>query len=331
GGTEKKDQTFDNLLVQTYIIIIIGSSPLEVRYHHRKDFRGILQFVLLGLEDRREEPNWILRLANDRDGWGKYPWGSYVWPTLYSQLKDANVKRWPSLYATEPKKDVEHKTYTLVGFTWAFKTWILESFRVGTNDYYKRYRHYPRVVAWSSKRKFYRHMLHGFFHVGRLPIERFTPDETKARSDWWVLSMAYFDGRISEAKQIPRHVNRQNHYEVPSEFYREFEEQKRVVDQMMKKDVEREKMYEQVPTPNWSILSYPHDASLLNPNILNREMREVRPGMYRRTPYMDLPPTTVLPKKRGDKTKNKVKNANVSPLNLRNAFVDDNVGGDMKT
>ncbi|GKF02097.1 hypothetical protein Tco_0029020, partial [Tanacetum coccineum] len=44
----------------------------------------------------------------------------------------------------------------------------------------------------------------------------------------------------------PRHVNRQNHYEVPSEFYREFEEQKRVVDQMRKKDDEHEKMYEQV-------------------------------------------------------------------------------------
>ncbi|GJT05081.1 hypothetical protein Tco_0839543 [Tanacetum coccineum] len=42
-----------------------------------------------------------------------------------------------------------------------------------------------RVVAWSSKRKFYRHMLHGFFH-GRLPIERLTPDEIEARSDWVV-------------------------------------------------------------------------------------------------------------------------------------------------
>ncbi|GKF12011.1 hypothetical protein Tco_0049937, partial [Tanacetum coccineum] len=50
--------------------------------------------------------------------------------------------------------------------------------------------------------------------------------------------------------------------------------------------------------------------------------------MYRRTPYMDLPPTTVVPKKCGDKTKNKVKNANVSHLNLGNTFVEDNVGGD---
>ncbi|GKB67130.1 hypothetical protein Tco_0928542, partial [Tanacetum coccineum] len=63
-------------------------------------------------------------------------------------------------------------------------------------------------------------------------------------------------------------------------------------------------------------------------NILNRERRDSRPSLYRRSPYMDLPPTTILPKKQGDKTKNKGKNANVSPLNLGDSFADDNVGGD---
>nr|GEV90002.1 ribonuclease H-like domain-containing protein [Tanacetum cinerariifolium] len=36
-----------------------------------KDLSGILQLVLLGLEDRHRVPNWILRLTNDRDGWDK--------------------------------------------------------------------------------------------------------------------------------------------------------------------------------------------------------------------------------------------------------------------
>ncbi|GJS08560.1 phospholipase-like protein [Tanacetum coccineum] len=76
------------------------------------------------------------------------------------------------------------------------------------------------------------------------------------------------------------------------------------------------------------ILSHPYDAGLLNPNIFNQERREHHPNIYRQSPYMDLPPSIVLPKKQGDKTKNKVKNANVSPLNLGNAFADDNVGGD---
>ncbi|GJR23725.1 hypothetical protein Tco_0972252 [Tanacetum coccineum] len=82
---------------------------------------GILQLVFLGVEGRRIVPDWILRLANDRVGWDKYPWGSYVWPTLYSQLKDANVRRWPSLYASQPIDQVDKKTYSIFGFTWAFK------------------------------------------------------------------------------------------------------------------------------------------------------------------------------------------------------------------
>ncbi|GKB28132.1 phospholipase-like protein [Tanacetum coccineum] len=67
------------------------------------------------------------------------------------------------------------------------------------------------------------------------------------------------------------------------------------------------------PTPNWQPLipSHPRDAGLCNSS-----------------PYTDLPPTTVLPKKRVDKTKKKCKNANVSPLNLGNAFAYDNLGGD---
>nr|GEZ21012.1 hypothetical protein [Tanacetum cinerariifolium] len=197
----------------------------------------ILQFVLLGLEDRRGVPDWILRLANDRDGWDK---------------------------------------------------------------------RYPRVVALSSKRMFYRHMLYGFFHR-RLPIERLTPDEIEARSDWWVSSMAYFDGRISEAEQIPRHEQG-----GPSSF-----------------PTANNSFFEGAQaTPSYGDnmamqTGKPQCHSIVN--ILNREKREVRPNMYRRTPYMDLPPTTVLPKKRGDKNKNKVKNANVSPLNLRSAFADENV------
>ncbi|GJW51416.1 CBS domain-containing protein CBSCBSPB1-like protein [Tanacetum coccineum] len=35
---------------------------------------------------------------------------------------------------------------------------------------------------------------------GNLPVERLTPDETEARSDWWISSRAYFNGRIGQAE-----------------------------------------------------------------------------------------------------------------------------------
>nr|GEY36493.1 phospholipase-like protein [Tanacetum cinerariifolium] len=140
-----------------------------------------LQLVLLGVEDRRHVPNLILRLANDRVSWDIYPRGSYVWPTLYKHLRGANVKRWQPLYASDPTNETDTKSYSIEGFAWAFKTWILESFRAATDDYYTCYRRHPRIVAWSSKHKFYRHMLKPMLH-GQLPVERLVPDETKARS-----------------------------------------------------------------------------------------------------------------------------------------------------
>nr|GEZ34518.1 hypothetical protein [Tanacetum cinerariifolium] len=77
-------------------------------------------------------------------------------------------------------------------------------------------------------------MVEGFFH-GNMPAKRLTPDETEARSDWWIFSRAYFDGRIGVAERVPRHVNRPNMYEVPSELYRQLEEQKRDIERQKKK------------------------------------------------------------------------------------------------
>nr|GEW53352.1 hypothetical protein [Tanacetum cinerariifolium] len=101
---------------------------------------GILQLVLLGVEDRRPVPNWIL---------------------------------------SDPTNETDTKSYSVEGFAWAFKTWTLESFRAATDDYYTRYRLHPLIVAWSSKHKFYRNILKPMLH-GQLPVERLVPDETEA-------------------------------------------------------------------------------------------------------------------------------------------------------
>nr|GEU95494.1 hypothetical protein [Tanacetum cinerariifolium] len=120
---------------------------------------GILQLVLLDVEDRRHVPNWIL---------------------------------------SDPTNETDTKSYSIEGFAWEFKTWILESFRAATDDYYTRYRRHPRIVAWSSKHKFYRHMLKPMLH-GQLPVERLVPDETEARSRWFMEDMR----RVPEANRTP--------------------------------------------------------------------------------------------------------------------------------
>ncbi|GJR20007.1 phospholipase-like protein [Tanacetum coccineum] len=55
---------------------------------------AVLHMVLLGQEPKNNVPKWWLSLVDDINMWEKYPWGSYIWPKLYRQLKDANLKRW---------------------------------------------------------------------------------------------------------------------------------------------------------------------------------------------------------------------------------------------
>ncbi|GJR53936.1 phospholipase-like protein [Tanacetum coccineum] len=82
---------------------------------------GILQLVLLGAENKRNVPEWLLRIANDRVAWNEYPWGSYVWPTLYSQLRNATVRRWGPLYVDQPTNEDDRTTYSIFGYTWALQ------------------------------------------------------------------------------------------------------------------------------------------------------------------------------------------------------------------
>nr|GEX59653.1 phospholipase-like protein [Tanacetum cinerariifolium] len=99
---------------------------------------GILQLVLLGVDDRRPVPNWILRLANDRVSWDNYPWGSYVWPTLYKHLRDANVKGWQPLYASDPTNETDMKRYSIEGFVWVFKRRGYQQMKEQNADMYEK-------------------------------------------------------------------------------------------------------------------------------------------------------------------------------------------------
>nr|GEX82353.1 hypothetical protein [Tanacetum cinerariifolium] len=60
-----------------------------------------------------------------------------------------------------------------------------------------------------------------------------------------------------------------------------------------------------------------HDFDgLVDQNIPNRGKRQQLPGKYLVTPFTTQPPTTMVPKQRVSKNKNKGKKANLSPVNL---------------
>ncbi|GJT32505.1 hypothetical protein Tco_0922924 [Tanacetum coccineum] len=101
---------------------------------------------------------------------------------------------------------------------------------LGHSRYFDRYNRYPRVAAWNKKKgRFLGPMVIPFFE-GNMPAARLTPDDNEARSDWWISSRAYFDGFICQVERVPFDLSRQNMYEIPSDIYREFDEQKREIE-----------------------------------------------------------------------------------------------------
>nr|GEU89141.1 hypothetical protein [Tanacetum cinerariifolium] len=172
-------------------ILLKLNLPDHRSFRHSDTERLSRSEKVLKLKNLKKDASLKLSSYQIKKGWDKYPWGSHVWPTLYQQLMDENVRRWPALYATQATDEVDKKSYSIIGFAWAFK--------------------------------------------GQLPVERIVLDEAEARSRWWVSSRAYYDGRNIEDERIPRHLNRNNLFKVPSEMYREFEEQMRGYKQMMQK------------------------------------------------------------------------------------------------
>nr|GEX27216.1 hypothetical protein [Tanacetum cinerariifolium] len=147
---------------------------------------------------------------------GAVDWKSKKQTThIYTHMNE-NVKRWSPLYVPQPANEDDVKTYSIFGYTWAFKENMLAA--------------------------------------------RLTPDDNEARLDWCHLIWV---GQI--CKPLLRRI---------------------------------------------------HDVDGIFDQF---------PSKYKRTPFMEQPPTTILPKQRVNKTKNKGKKANLSPLNLGGAFEDDNV------
>ncbi|GJX68209.1 hypothetical protein Tco_0303936 [Tanacetum coccineum] len=81
------------------------------------------------------------------------------------------------------------------------------------------------------------------------------------------------------------------------------------------------------PRPQYGS-SHNHDVGGVILDVMNRERRESRPSIFLQSPCMPLPATTVAPKKRVDKSRNKTRNVDVLTFDLGNEVVDDNAVDD---
>nr|GEU62461.1 hypothetical protein [Tanacetum cinerariifolium] len=263
---------------------------------------GILQLVLLDVEGRRRIHDWMLRLANDRVDWDNYPsdldFG--VFPLTATKYYN-RYNRYPRVAALKKRGSLWEPWFMV--FSWKYDCGKIDT------------RQDRGSIGLGGPSSFQTHPNNiSFFNIGTLTNWQ-TSMLSQPGSSNWQTPMHSQPGSSNWQRQMPAH-SATPYWQpaIPS----------------------HPGTYNwQSPIPSYmgnSNLQPPfgrHDdvSGLFDQNLLNRGKREQRPSIYKRSPFIEQPPSTVLPKQRGNKTKKNVKKSNLSPLNLGNALDDENERG----
>ncbi|PWA48921.1 phospholipase-like protein [Artemisia annua] len=115
----------------------------------------ILENVFMGKQERSLVDEHILFLVDNLYAWNAFPWGEYIWGEFHKRIYNAVLKvRHRHLSEIAERGDSYVSTYTLCGFAFALKVWILETYPNATNWWVKDDSVIPRALAWEDGPKF---------------------------------------------------------------------------------------------------------------------------------------------------------------------------------
>ncbi|GJV86274.1 hypothetical protein Tco_1530212 [Tanacetum coccineum] len=115
-----------------------------------------LEVIFIGKKLVDEVPDTLMCLVENLVVWNDFRWGEYIWRHLYDQIMNVvNKNKWEHLKGLSKSWNYV-PTYTLFGFVWSFKIWILESFEGSLIWWNRDPEIIPRGLAWSRKQLFKR-------------------------------------------------------------------------------------------------------------------------------------------------------------------------------
>ncbi|PWA66519.1 phospholipase-like protein [Artemisia annua] len=204
GDIKFKTRVFPNKMgIKLSNLDLLGLVEEEELFSNLSDEDAVRVCLLLALEvifmgrllaDHVDEK--LLRLVEDLDAWNNFPWGEYVWRQLYNQILNVvDRHKWQHLKGLEGSPKFV-PTYTVGGFVWAFKIWILESFETSNRWWNKLEDVIPRGVAWSKKGVFTRSDYGLIFRKDSKINFDLKPTVAEQKSDWYTEFIEYFKGYI---------------------------------------------------------------------------------------------------------------------------------------
>ncbi|GJZ82726.1 phospholipase-like protein [Tanacetum coccineum] len=107
-----------------------------------------LDFVFMGFEIRHVIANELLGLVDDLSAWNDFPWGEYMWIEHHKRVYNNDSKyREGHLKKLTTMGPTFMPTYTLQGFVFAFKIWLLETYPNSKIWWIEEKNVIPRAVA----------------------------------------------------------------------------------------------------------------------------------------------------------------------------------------
>ncbi|GJT90720.1 uridine kinase-like protein [Tanacetum coccineum] len=146
----------------------------------------------------------LLRLVEDLDSWNTFPWGSYLWPLTYQQLRDSIPTRRETHLAMVAQGKLP--SYALSGFIWVFQIWIFEVFPIARRFNSRDPDAIPRAIGWRRSRPIRKENVCDFidFQEGFEPLSELVPTDAERSTPWWRASRRFFDGIVDDVPPSPK-------------------------------------------------------------------------------------------------------------------------------
>nr|GEX90848.1 phospholipase-like protein [Tanacetum cinerariifolium] len=131
-----------------------------------------------------------LRMVNDLDAWNLLPWGEHIWRQLYDSIRNVSSKHKLEHLAGLKRNPNHVSSYSLTGFLFVFKIWIIESSCVSDRWWTKVPKIIPRALSWRRKAEFNQYEYFSKL-FRKAPIE-LAPTKDEVQCNCYVPSNDYF-------------------------------------------------------------------------------------------------------------------------------------------
>ncbi|PWA72397.1 phospholipase-like, Aminotransferase-like mobile domain protein [Artemisia annua] len=143
-----------------------------------------LQVIFMGRDLLSVVDDTYLRMVEDFQNWNDFPWGEHIWRQLYDAIRNINSKR--------------KLEYSLAGFVFCFKIWILEISTQSLRWWSKDIDVIPRALSWSRKAKETNNDLY--------------PTKAEAHSEWYTKGIRFFNWYAPRPAPVVNHGGRFEDY-----------------------------------------------------------------------------------------------------------------------